>query len=60
MPPSTLTLMDCLELASINKNSPFELDAFVILPKEKIIETDTVHDIANSLCDSLAEASDYH
>lgn len=60
IPPSTLALADCLELVSANKNSPFELDTFVILPKEESITADSIHDIANTLRDSLAEASDYH
>src|SRR5882762_9279897 len=60
LPPSTLALTDCLKLVSANKNSPFELDTFVVLPKEKSDDKESIHDIANTLCDTLAAASDYH
>jgi hypothetical protein len=45
---------------SLSKDSPFKLDTFVVLPWEKSIETDTVHNIANTLQDCLVKASDYH
>jgi len=60
LPPSTLALPDCLKLLSLNKNSPFELDTFVVLPKEKRDDKESIHDIANTLRDTLAVASDYH
>ena len=60
LPPSTLALSDCLKLVSANKNSPFELDTYVILPKEKWSDKESVCDAANTLRDTLAEASDYH
>lgn len=58
--PSTLALDDCLKLISMNKDNAFELDTFVILPEEKSGVDITVHEFANGLRDSLAEASDYH
>jgi len=57
--PSTLALVDCLKLVSLSKDNPFELDAFVIL-SQKNIETGTIHNIANTLHDSFAKASNYH
>ena len=59
MQPS-LALDECLQLLSMNKDSPLELDAFVTIPGEKIGMELGVHDYANRLRDYLAEASNYH
>ena len=59
MQPSSLALNECLQLLSMNKDSPFELDAFVTVPGEKIGMELGVHDYANCLRDYMAEASDY-
>ena len=56
--PSILSLEACLKLLSINKDSPFELDAFVDIP-DKIFTGKDVHSFSNGLRDQLAEASDY-
>ena len=53
LPPSTLALEDCLNLVSLSKNSPFELDTFVVLPQENGVETGTIHNIANTLRDGF-------
>jgi hypothetical protein len=58
--PSSLALDDCLMLLSMNKNSAFELDAYVTVPAEKIGVDLSVHAFANSLRDYMAQASDYH
>jgi hypothetical protein len=62
--PSTISLQECLELVSNNRNNPFELDAFVTVSPDvwnaSGNETQTVHARANRLRDLLAEASDYH
>ena len=60
MQPSSLALDDCLMLLSMNKDSAFELDAFVTIPVEKMSLDLGIHDFANSLCDYVAEALDYH
>jgi hypothetical protein len=57
---SSLALDDCLQLLSMNKDSPSKLDAFVTIPGEKIGMELGVHDYANCLCDYLADTSDYH
>ena len=60
MQPSSLALDDCLQLLSMNKDSPFELDVCVTIPGKKIGMELGVHDYANCLCDHLVEASDCH
>ena len=56
--PSTLDLDECLQLIAINKDSPFELDAFVHVPSG-ILGSDEVHGRANAIRDRLASASEY-
>jgi hypothetical protein len=60
MQPSSLALNDCLTLLSMNKDSTFELNAFVTIPVEKMVLDLGIHGFTNSLCDYMAEASDYH
>ena len=64
MQPSVITLEECLQLVSMNKDSPFELDAFVHIPVglfgEGHEEEEIVHKRANRIQDELARASEYH
>jgi hypothetical protein len=60
LPPSILALTDCFKIVSANKNSPFKLDTFVVLSKEKSDNKENIYDIANTLYDTFAMASDYH
>ena len=64
MQPSVITLEECLQLVSMNKDSPFELDAFVHIPVGLFGEGDEgeeiVHKRANRIRDELARASEYH
>ncbi|KAF7978602.1 hypothetical protein HWV62_45332 [Athelia sp. TMB] len=60
-PPSTVTLDQCLELISNNKNEAFELDVFVVLPEDMWrARGGGFHGFGNAVRDKIAEASDYH
>ena len=60
MQPSSLALDDCLMLLSMNKDSMFELDAFVTIPVEKMSLDLGIHDFTNSLHNYIAEALEHH
>ena len=59
-----ISLNDCIQLLLQNKDKSFDLDALVQLPdtffEGKVSKGDKVNKWVNCVCDTLAEASEYH